>query len=185
MVAKRELFPSNSSVAKRLKRVESKVSRAKPEIHYTDERITGTLVPNSANVVNILKVAQGTGVNQRTGNKIRVLGVEIRGFSAFNCSNHLIQSHTQNAVTYSDFNLGFQPFLTKEKTNTEFTEWLVAKGDETNQFRRTKKFKNGIFVKFNNSLSTPIDNGLYLASINNHSVSQGVDLNVRVWYYDA
>lgn len=185
MAVKRELFPSQTSVAKRLKRVESKVSRAKPEIHYADEHITGTLVVNSANVVNILKIPQGTAVNQRTGNKIRVLGVEIRGFSAFNCSNHLIQSHTQNAPTYSDFNSGYQPHLTKEKTNTEFTEWLIMRGDETNQFRRIKKFKNGIIVKFNNSLSTPIDNGLYLASINNHSVSQAVDLNVRVWYYDA
>lgn len=197
MVAKR-VYPysatSGNVTAKRLKYLEGAVKRNRSEMFHktsvlkTSVSAIATGVPGIV-TSNLLDIQGGSGVSTRSGLKIRIWRVELRGFSNPALDIHLVQSHGTVAPAVGTF---ASRFLATDSTNTLFTEWKYYKnmnssddGHDYSPARFVHKFPKGMIVKYNSDSSgVPVDNGLYLAVTNFAAAAGDVDVSVRVWYTD-
>lgn len=194
MAAKRTYpYRSNTYPAKRLKYLETAVKRNRPEMQFktthlnTAVGVISTGIPGFV-TESLTPVAQGNGKTTRSGNKIRVWRVEVRGFLSPQLNLSLIQSHGPNTPVVGSFT---GRYLMNDLTNTRFTEWKyynnMNASDEANDYspcRFVQKFSKGMIVKFPGSSIYPDDNGLHLCC-NNFSADIGtVDVSIRVWFTD-
>lgn len=192
MVAKRELFPSKTSVAKRLKRVERLAAANKPEMKTITWAASGALATNTLANVELTNIAQGVGINDRVGDRIRVWRVEIRGTSDPSLDHYLFQQRTTSTPTVGVFTSTIGAYLADSETNTRWTEWKHYRnlygggGGSDLPLKFSQKFINGIIVKYNGSTSTSVvNNGLIYTTLNRDASSRTRAVTIRVWYTDA
>lgn len=189
MVAKRELFPnSKTSVAKRLKRVETIQARRKPEMKKFHVSSSPTLASATATTIDLTNIAQGNGIGDRTANEIRIHRVDIRGnLTTGGVDSYLIQSHTTSFPVYADFYPIQGGHLNIVNQNTKFTEWKYYKnysGTNSNM-RISHSFKYPMKVKFNAATGTSaVDNRLSLVMKNDTAASAAVQVSCVVYYTD-
>lgn len=193
MVAKRRLDFSKVTdmpVSKRVKRLEAKVKAQRPEmrtliISINVSPTAGTL----GTPINLTSLLQGDGVANRSGTRIKVWRVEIRGFSHAALDNYLIQLHGTTIPVLGTFSGGTGSFIASSENNTRFTEWLhhPTKVDDNviDRFKMTQKFPRGITVKYDGNTAAPVDNGLYFCVLNRSGTTRTVDATCCIWFTDA
>lgn len=179
----------SAPVAKRLKRLERKVARNKPETKVKTFAVTATVADASVSVTE-LKIENGTYPYAMTGSKAKILRVEIIGTLGSQFADaYLVQSHTDSAPVYGDFTatVGGSIAQTGAATrNDEFTIWkqYLNLGGGSN-FRILQRFKYGYTIHGDVFNNTTIKNALYLIVKNNSGSSTNISYTARVWFVDA
>jgi len=176
------------SLARRVRAVEAQTRMNRPEMKCFTSAYDQDITNASSGVMRPCYIAQGDGVDERTGNKIRVFRIDVRGTIHSNIEPFLIQCKTDNIPSYStDYANGY---IVEDKNTTEFTEWLkfinmsVTGADTPCRF--SKRFKGGLVVKYNGTTGADYcDNHLVIWLVNPTGTTQSVNLNCRIWYTDA
>lgn len=178
-------------VAKRVKRLEAKVKNQRPEMKMLVTTINITAATADINSVNLTNMLQGDGVSNRSGTKIKVWRLEIRGLSPYDTDNFLIQYHgnATPAIVKTDFTGTTGSFIQPDLAHTRFTEWLhnptKVDGNGNNRWKMIQKFPSGITVKYNGNTAIPVDNGLAFVLLNASDASKSCLATCCVWYTDA
>lgn len=189
MVAKRTLFPSEAPVAKRLKVMERQIYRNRPEMKTATVSLNGTISNNTLSLLQPCRLATGTTVASRIGDKIRVYRIEVRGAINNRIDSYIIQQKTTTQPSIASFGAREGCYLLDSLNTNQFTEWVHYRngnmlGDGPAKF--SKKFKGGIVVKYNGDLSTSVcDNEIVVVLVNRSGGGRNADLSVRMWYTDA
>lgn len=204
MGARRRLDFSNVTdlpLAKRVRRVEriasrSRASRTEMKCISYNNSVTVPAVFEGAkgfNLLNILNISQGDLITNRSGNKIKVWRVEIRGIMSTVLDGYLLQLHGNPALSEADFSDSKGCFLLPDRNNTVATEWAyfspsgVGSATPTAtyaNFRLVRKFR-GMEVRYLGTNTTAVDNGLNVVCLNSTTTVGILDYNVRVWFTDA
>lgn len=190
----------HSSLVKRVKRVERRAAFNKPEMKSITLSLNALAstggTPLAANTLQLLqpcRIAEGTGINDRIGDKIRVWRIEVRGISDVHIDHYIMQNHTATDPGISSFTSRCGAYLLDSENNKRFTEWLHYRnyytGDQSTEpvsIKFHQKFKNGIIVKYNGSASTSlVDNGLNYVLLNRTGGTGDASVSLRMWYTDA
>lgn len=190
MVAKRVLFQDDKGVMTRMKRVERRVNALKPEMKHQTFTIA-TVITTGAPLINanLTNISQGDGQGRRTGNKIKVWRIEIRGVASSQLDTLVVQSHGGTPPAAANFTAGEGTFITDDDLNTSFTEWRhyrnLSTQDNGAPYKLTVRFKTGINVHYDGISTTPASNGLYWVGYNGTATDRPVNLTARVWYTDV
>lgn len=192
MVAKRVLFPRSPAtmpVKKRLRRVERIAALRKPEMKMQDfNYVNATLADGAlATIVELTAIAEGTGVNERIGNRIKIHRIEVRGtLGAENVDAYIIQGHTTTAPVYANFYAYQGSHLLADDSHTKFTEWRYINGRTfIDRSGLRHRFPIGYTAKYNANLSTScVDNRLWFVVKNDTGAAVSVEYSLRVWFTD-
>lgn len=150
--------------------------------------LTGNVANASAGVVELTRIGEGTGNDERNGNKLNILRIDVRGKPVNdNLDIYLIQAHTTTDPAYTDFSPHVGGHIFENRTNTRFTEWRYSNGRrfvENSGMRHS--FRLGYVAKYINDQTTGcVDNKLYLVVKNNTGADVLVtDFAVKVWFRD-
>jgi len=181
---------SAGNVQKRLRYVERQVRLNRPEMKHKTFSATSSIIAGTLATVDLTSIGQGTKINERIGDRIRVWRIEVRGLADGILDNYILQCHTTTAPEATDF--GSQPgaFVLDSTTNTLFTEWMHYRNsnvDSTDDPQKySVKFKNGIIVKYDGILATQcVDNRLFNCHLNRGASPHNVHCSYRVWFTDA
>lgn len=180
---------SSGQVAKRLRKVEAMAKANRPEMQTKTITISGALA--SGALVNglLTNILQGSNIDERKGNEIRVWRVEIRGVSDSRLDHYLLQLHTTSEPTVAIFNSEQGAFLLDNENNVRFSEWKHYRNfnaaDTFGPVRIVQKF-NGLRVHYNGTTATSgIRNQLCYTALNRSGSSKQVNLCARIWFTDA
>lgn len=191
--ARRRLdFGASEPVAKRLRSMERHIAFNTGETKIISRNITTAVAANALTFLEFTSIGQGTGVNARIGNKIRLLRAECRGFAGPNLDFYIISSSSSRAPVIADFALSGGAYMLNNLYNSPFTEW-VHKGTVNNQYSTVsnpikifKSFPMGMVTKYTNTGGSDGEkNRLFLVVVNRDTVSHSVDINTRTWYRDS
>lgn len=174
-------------IAKRLRRVERIQQLRRPETKYAVFQHTGTVANAAAAAIELTAIAQGNGADEREGNHVKILRVQVRGVADTPLDMYIIQGHTTTVPAYSDFNAVAGGALSAVNNNTKFTEWKHFNGFnmQSSTTSINLRFPYGLKAKFNGSATTNcVDNRLFLFLKNNSGGDMSAELTVRVWYLD-
>jgi len=176
--------------------VEAKVAARRPETKV----YTTTVGLSSASAIangtllfaDLGGIIEGTGFDERIGNKIRVHKVECDGFTAARLGVFLLKSKLAVDPAVADFTATAPPLLVGEQLGNVYTELYshASRGFEYADVGVTKfsrKWKTGIPVSYEDPTTGSCShNNLYVVLVNKHN-SANLDgfLNVRVWYTDC
>jgi len=186
---KRTVTYESAPIAKRLRRVEAMARANRPEMRTKTFSVDGTIATATLVNAEITSISQGDAINERSGDRIKVWRVEVRGISSDELDQYLLQLRTTSLPTIASFGPSPGAYLLDSETNSRFTEWkhyrnVYAKG-VTDPVKFQLKFKNGIVVRYNGSSTSPVDNGLVYTVLNRTTTSHTNKVSVRVWYTDA
>lgn len=191
MVAKRRLDFSKVTdlpLTKRVRKVERIVRLNRPELKTFSTGLTTLQAINSISVVKPCNIQQGSDVNERIGNKIRVWRIEVRGNSDNRLDNLIIRKTTSTDPVIGDFRTPAGSYVLDEK-RTQFVELVHKQSNDTNSnatFKMSYKFRGGLLVSYNGPNGTDgIDNEVIWVVVNRSSVACVSTCSVRIWYTDA
>lgn len=195
MVAKRALFtdtPVSSNVGNKIRKLERRSAHNKPEMHTKTFGLAGSIADDAVVNINLTNIARGTATIERTGDRVRVWRVEMRGMCAPELDNYLFQQKTTSEPTAAVFGTTAGAFLLDSETNSRWVEWkhyrnlYGGSGIDNAPCKYTQSWKNGIIVRYNGSTSTAVvNNGLIHTILNRSGNAQGYNISVRVWFTDA
>lgn len=181
---------NNSQLAKKnyrsIKRINKKVKDLHIELKRKDFALATSVPLLSAVVVDLTEIAQGDNVDQRTGRKVRVAGVDIT---------------THKDDTHLDIHLVLAP----QGISPTFTSFYGVRGgkeilNEKDEIKILHTFRNenanqSYFCSVNRKLNIlakyattdfPICNSLYLIALNRStSFSYGFDYSCKVFFHDS
>lgn len=174
---------------KKFKRLERRVNALKPEMKHKRFSLTATLNSTTPfTTFNLTDVSQGDAVDRRTGNRIKVWRIEIRGICSSTLDTWIVQSHQGIAPTAAQFTTGFGSFIQDDDLNSKLTEWRHYRNlNETAAdagYKVVVRFKTGINVKYDGITVTPADNGLYFVGLSSEGADRTINLQARIWYTD-
>jgi len=184
------------SLAARVKRVEAKVAAQRPEtkVYTTTVGLSSGsgIAAGGIYFAELGGIIEGSGFDERIGNKIRVHKIECDGFAHGRLGVFLLKSKLAVDPTAADFTATAPPLLVGEQLGNVYTELYshVSRGFEYHETGCTKfsrKWKAGIPVSFEDPTTGSCShNNLYVVLVNKHGSStfDGF-LNVRVWYTDC
>lgn len=199
-MSKRSASSSTMSLAKRVKRVERRAAFNKPEmktITLSANLFTATggtpVADNTVTVTQPCRIAQGTGVNERVGDKIRVWRIEVRGIADNGLDHYIVQNHTSTTPGITSFTSQIGAYLLDSENNKRFTEWIHYRNYYTGSgatsispLKFHQKFRNGIIIKYNGSASTSVvDNEVSYVVVNRAGQNLQANVSLRMWYTDA
>lgn len=174
----------------KFKRLERRVNALKPEMKHATFTLSSVLTTaNPFAAANLTEISQGDAVNRRTGNRIKVWRIEVRGLCSSELDTWVVQSHQGIAPIVTQFTSGFGSMITDDDLNSKLTEWRHYRNlNESANFAPYKlvvRFKTGINVKYDGITTTPGDNGLYWVAFNPGTTDRNIDLTARIWYTDV
>lgn len=177
-------------VAKRLRRLERKVARNRPETKVKTFAVTGA-VANAAISATELKIEEGQQPYAMTGSKAKVLRVEVVGTQGGQFTDvYLVQSHTNSAPVYGDFTATVGGTIANSFAGgtqaDEFTVWrhFLNLGGGSN-FRIIQRFKYGYTIHLDAGANATIKNPLYVVVKNNSGAEVNISYTARLWFVDA
>jgi len=179
------------STAKRLKKMEAQIYRNRPEMKSITFNDAVAVANNTGYVFTPCRISQGTGVNQRIGDKVRVWRVEVRGYAHPYLDQYVLQQKTTTQPDPSVFTAFAGAYILDSENTNRFTEWKhyrnpngISSSDLGSKF--SHKFKTGIIVKYNGPLSTNVvDNEISVFVLNRSGTAANFNQTVRMWYTDA
>lgn len=191
---KRKAPASNAPIAKRVKRLERVARASRPEMKTATFSINTTVPALAAGVKgfiasDITTITQGDTINQRSGNRVKLWRVEVRGITAVTLDGYLLQKHVPDLPVEADLvNDSFAPYLIESANNIRYTEWAHVQGlytdaDKLTRFKVVRNFK-GMEVKYAGSTSTPSENGVCLVFSNSSTGTGYINCSIRIWFTD-
>lgn len=187
MVAKRVLFPSERT-AKRLKRIERQVALNRPEVKMNDSVVNTNVGAGAIFNLTPCRIAQGDAFNQRTGNRIRLVKIEVRGLLNALLDAYLLKLHTDALPAAADFNGNSGAMININDTNqlTEIQHFrnFNSGSDVLMPILLRRKLNN--IVKYNGAATGDlVDNEVVFSILNKDSAAHFASVIVRIWYTDA
>lgn len=187
-------YPRNQyALNKRLRRVEAMARNNRAEMKTITWTSSGVVGAGTQSALDFTQISSGTAINEREGNYIKVWRVEIRGFSPSQLDHYIIQKHGTTTPVFADFGTGAYAFIDDGVNNTRYTEWLSFRNYDVSttagttavaNIREVLKFPKGIVVKYDDSVSAPVQNGLVYVVRNTTAVDQSQNLSLCMWYTD-
>lgn len=177
--------------ALKIRKIQKQVYRNRPEMKTSTTGFNGTLttaIPITQ-FVNC-RMASGTDLAKRIGDKIRVWRIEVRGYTDREIDWYVLQQKTTSQPTSADFSGTGGAYLLDSENTNRFTEWKHytnshASTDRT-PFKFSHRFKGGIVVKYNGPLGTNVvDNEIVVVALMRATTDQDANATVRMWYTDA
>ena len=185
-------------LAARVKRVEAKVARNKPETKVYTTKVgsaAGVLSANSITYADLGGIVQGSDLGERIGNKIRVHKVEVFGVCSPKPTIFLLKSKLAAAPAYADYTdstvMQYGALLDDNLLNNVYVELkrTSVKGVHYNDVggvQFSKSWKAGIPVSFEDGTTdTVAHNNLYVVVVNNTAGAVTCGATVRFWYTDV
>lgn len=186
------------NIAKRLRYVEQQSYRNRPEMRTVTLSLNaatstgGTAMPaDTISVGRPCQIAAGTAVNNRSGDRIRVYRMEIRGTCDAPVDHYIIQCKTSDVPTKDTFTQTYGSYILDSENTNRFTEWKHYRNPNANSNGDPVKFsmswKGGIVVKYTGTGSTAVaDNELIYCALNRQTASvANCGVSIRMWYTDA
>ena len=179
MTAKRALN-FGTPASKRRRTGNTVVLRAgpKPEMKHASYIVshTGATFAN----LSLSTMAQGTSVNNRVGNKIKIWRITGVLTSAAPVKAHLLMPYDPSATPTS----GFSSTSVSDQMNYKIWTLNPSITGSANVFDVNYRFPSGIVVRYGSSTSTDIlKNHLYFQT--NTGASSTVNGQIRIWYTDV
>lgn len=188
MVMKRST-PGLAPLAKRIKKIEKKQLKNSSETKYKSFGINTSIATGTIFPVSLVDIPEGTGNDERVGDIIRLLKVEVRGVSANQLDIYLLRGATVTSPVVANFGSTIGAFLLDSQLNN-FKELVHYRNLYTStlvdSIKFTKNFGTGTIVKYNGSASTAcISNKLWLVVLNRDPSSKSVNFSIRVSFKDS
>lgn len=182
------------SLPTRLARLERKVANEKPEMKCRTHIWNGSVATGNLINFDITDIAQGDRKQNRSGNKIKIWRVEVRGATDPELETYLIQKHAVTEPVFADFTGQKGGMIVSDKLNTIYTEWRyhyprpydVNTLGQMIPFKIIQKFK-GMECGYDGFLTAAYHNGLIVTMRNPASLgatARSYDFTVRVWFTD-
>lgn len=173
---------------KRLRRIEQQVYRNRPEMQSVTVSYEGTLA--AGGVINLKPCSLESSSQRRTGDKIRVYRIEIRGQVDPDLDGYLIQKKTTADPSSSMFGTVKGAFILDSENTNRFTEWRhyrnINVASPQSPIKLSHSFKGGIQVKYNGlTTGSCVDNEIIWTFLNRDVDAKGIACSMRMWYTDA
>lgn len=175
-------------LAKKVKILERQVRASRPEMRTKTWSLSGTITAGTVSVTNITAIDQGDGVDERSGDRLRLHRVEVRGVADSDLDIYLIQQHGPNAPALANFTSTNGAYILDSDNNNQFTEWVhyrnIHSVGSEDPVKFSKRF-HGMIVKFNGSAgSNDVQNGVVLCVLNRNAADSTARLSIRIWFTD-
>jgi len=193
---KRKAATSVAPIAKRLRRLERAQRASRPEMKVATFTVNGPVSAASGTPlvkgfagVDCTAITQGDAANQRSGTRIKLWRIEIRGIQPVRLDGYMLQKHVPDDPTQLDFvNAAYGSYLIEASNNIKYTEWahfssLYVPSADDSRFKIVRNFK-GMEIKYSGSASAPVENGVYVAWLNSIGIPLTVVASIRVWFTD-
>lgn len=190
MAVKRALFLTPRSAKRRRRQaIPMGLTIRKPEMKYFSGGISDTEIAGGTfSATELTAIPQGTDVDERIGNRIRIMRVEFRTSNASSeqLGWYLIQGHTQTAPVLADFANVVGGALTPANNNSNFTEWRFWNGTVFKDSPKiVQRFPKGYVAKYDGPNGADCThNKLYLCYKHNYTIPATAYCGWRVWYID-
>ena len=185
------------SLVARVKRVEAKVAKQKPEtkVYTTKVGSLGGLGTATLSYADLGGLVQGTDLGERIGNKIRVHKVEVFGIAGVKLGIFLLKSKLAAAPAIGDFtdtsvstygsilegNLLNNVYVVLKQTSVKGLHYT-----DTGAIQFSRSWKAGIPVSFEDGTTDTVShNNLYVVFVNRTVGTVLGEATVRFWYTDA
>jgi len=176
------------TVAKDLRKLKRQVQLNKGELKaFSITSNTLTITSGVAASYGLTAIAQGDDDHQRTGRKVRVVGIKVRMYVEDPDLDVFILKSTDHSVpSYGDFEVALGGQVTQDaRHDVHEIAYLKPRSTTPNMIEWQKKWKTGIPVYYKGTSSTDaIKNALHLFIKNNTGVVVGYQPSVVVYYYD-
>jgi len=160
------------------------------EMKYVDINSTyANLVAGSFSTVELTQVAQGTDYNERIGDDITVIGVDIAGTATTNLNElgmYVVQMLDNTPPQNSDFATGVLGLPVKNTIINKYCYLGSNLGGPTN-FMKKLRFQYPVKVTYNNTAATgSIRNPIYFVwrQYATAGAATDVDFTFRLYYQD-
>lgn len=178
------------SVAKKMRSMQMQVYRNRPEMRTRTSSSAGVVAVDNLSQFNICRIGTGSEIDNRSGNKIRVFRIEVRGRMGTGMDAFILQKKTSSDPTIDSFTGDAGCFINDGDNTTKFTEWMHYRNlkdvNTAAPCKFSKSFKGGMLVHFTGSAGTSVvRNELSVVLVNRSAAAVSYDLSVRVWYTDA
>ena len=176
------------SVAKRLAKVERGLKANRPEMQTKTYTLAGTITGGTASVTDITAVSQGDAVDNRSGDRIKLWRVEVRGTADSDLDLYIIKGNGAVAPVLANFTSANGAYLLDSENGNQFIERkhyrnLHAVGSE-DPVKFSVNFK-GMQVKYNGTASTAgIQNKVYFVVVSRNTADSTASLSCRIWFTD-
>jgi len=178
----------SKSLGTRVRKLESKVRAAKPELKaYQDCTSLTTLLPGAFYFVPLVNFGQGTGQSQRIGHEISVRGFRLHNSTSNDVmSSMLIRSVDGLAPVPSDFLACQHTQLVVAQSHIfKVMKYLYNFSGQNHQVTHyTKRYKQPLKVGYNN-VGQVVKNGLWLVIYNAGAAPHDFSFTWTVWYTDS
>jgi len=189
-IKKRPYRGNDYSVAKRLRKVEALARANKPELKSISFVVAGNMgaLTGFANV-DLTNIAEGTASNERIGDKIHLVSMEIRGLIDPDIDAHAIKCNSTTKPTAALFTGGVGTFLLESETGSRFRElfhyrsWQTIDGFLGNF---ALKRKLGYNCQYSGTLGTTAQLGCTtITLVNRSAAAKNYSFTVRLFYTDG
>ena len=183
MTAKRALNFGTPSTSKRRRTMGATTvvlrTGPKPEMKHTSYTLAHSAVANAN--LSLSTLAQGSDVNNRIGNKVKIWRITGQINSDEPIKAHLLMPYDASATPATGFS------STNVTDQMNYKIWCLNPSDVTNGpnvYDINYKFPSGIVVRYGSSTSTDvIKNHLYFQT--NTPSATTVSGYIRIWYTDV
>ena len=179
----------SSSIAKRLKKVETLARSNKPETKSVTFVAAGTIAAGGIINVDCTNIAEGSSSNERIGDKIHVQRIEIRGLIDPDLDAHVIKCNATTKPTTALFTSGIGTFLLQSELGSRFREILhYRNGQSIEDFNSTFAVnrKLGYNCHYSGTLGTTAQIGCTTVTVLNRTTAvKNHAFTVRLYYTDA
>ena len=173
---------------KRLRNVEMLARTNRPEIKSITFVTSRLLSDNAVLNVPVTNILEGTGGNERLGDKVRLIRVEVRGTMDSKIDAHLLKCYSATLPSSANFTSGQGSFLLDSERDSRFQELTHYRSNYTvDQFTKFHIKRNlGFSAWFNGAAaSTCQRNQVSVTLMNRSGAARNYDFSVRLWYSDA
>ena len=184
---------SKKTISHKVSALQRKVALIQPEIKSKDIAITGASVADAAVISTALMagIAEGTGNDERTGETIKVMSIEVRGnvwgSRAVNGVDFYVLKFKDpgNSPIYANFIPVIGGHYKTDLAYEMYHEMAQRSVNQYNFLNYKKRFHNGLRVEYD--AAGAVKRGEIQLAVKNDSggASTGIEYSIRVWYYDA
>lgn len=171
-----------------IRSMQRQIRANRPEYQCFQLASTASVANATATVLHLTGIAQGDDSDTRTGKKITVKGVDIRGYFSDRLMDiYLVKSKSGVAPVYADFQTVLGGHILDDKHfDYKQVAYIKPMQANTNAFRYNKRFKGNQNTHYGGAAAgTIIENGWYLVFKNNTGAAVTIQYSINLWYTDA
>lgn len=177
-----------TTLAKRVAKVERLARANRPEMQTKTYTLAGTITGGTASVTDLTALSQGDGVDNRSGDRIKLWRVEVRGTADSDLDLYIIKGNGSVAPTLANFTSANGAYILDSENGNHYIERkhyrnLHAVGSE-DPVKFSVNFR-GMVVKYNGAASTAgIQNKVYFVVVSRNTADSTASLSIRLWFTD-